>query len=501
MADPRQTNPYVIDTTLDMSATTKALAFETRGYASMGIQLSDVTTGTIQVEETNVIPADSVNADWVIVTGKKALTDGSTVVHAVNLLLEYPINARYARIRPLTTEVATARIRVHLSDSVRSAGGGGGGGGPVTITDGSLTATIRDTGASDSLNVSIVDASGNQITSFGGSGLADLTIASTSVTSATTIFTQDCTGYSQIAVQVTSAGTTCTVTYEQSNNNVTFIACTGQDIVATTGVPVSATSTVGIRQFAITARYFRARVSTYTSGTVTALAYLRAQSVNPIGGIGVQAVIASGTVTTVSTLTSITNWGNIVDNTAFVDGTTRLSPNGYIYDEVAGTALTENDAAAARININRAQVQAIEDGVTRGRYATVTVENGLATATVASATGGYTPGKLISAATTNATSVKASAGTVGYITASNVNAAARYLKIYNKASAPTVGTDVPVHTFLIPGNTAGAGTNIPLPAQGTALSTGFAFAITTGVADADTGAVAANEIVINYGYK
>jgi hypothetical protein len=36
------------------------------------------------------------------------------------------------------------------------------------ITDGTLTATVRDTGTSDSLNVAIVDGSGNQVTSFGG---------------------------------------------------------------------------------------------------------------------------------------------------------------------------------------------------------------------------------------------------------------------------------------------------------------------------------------------
>lgn len=40
--------------------------------------------------------------------------------------------------------------------------------GQVKITDGTLTATVRDTGTSDSLNVAIVDGSGNQITSFGG---------------------------------------------------------------------------------------------------------------------------------------------------------------------------------------------------------------------------------------------------------------------------------------------------------------------------------------------
>jgi len=39
---------------------------------------------------------------------------------------------------------------------------------PAKLTDGTLTATIRNTGSDDSLNVAIVDASGNQITSFGG---------------------------------------------------------------------------------------------------------------------------------------------------------------------------------------------------------------------------------------------------------------------------------------------------------------------------------------------
>lgn len=49
--------------------------------------------------------------------------------------------------------------------------------GRVKITDGSLVASVRDTGSSDSLNVAIVDASGNQITSFGSSSV-DVTNAS-----------------------------------------------------------------------------------------------------------------------------------------------------------------------------------------------------------------------------------------------------------------------------------------------------------------------------------
>jgi len=119
---------------------------------------------------------------------------------------------------------------------------------------------------------------------------------------------------------------------------------------------------------------------------------------------------------------------------------------------------------------------------------------------IAATTGGATAYKLVSAATTNATNVKASAGTVYMITASNVNAAVRYLKFYNKASAPTVGTDTPVFTFAIPGNTAGAGTNIPLPAMGVNFGTGISFATTTEATDAGTTGVAISEIVINIAY-
>ena len=43
-----------------------------------------------------------------------------------------------------------------------------GGTDEVKITDGTETATVRDTGTNDSLNVAINDASGNQVTSFGG---------------------------------------------------------------------------------------------------------------------------------------------------------------------------------------------------------------------------------------------------------------------------------------------------------------------------------------------
>ena len=107
--------------------------------------------------------------------------------------------------------------------------------------------------------------------------------------------------------------------------------------------------------------------------------------------------------------------------------------------------------------------------------------------------------RLISAASTNATSVKGSGGTLHSLLAVNINAAVRYLKLYNKATAPTVGTDTPVLTLAIPGNTAGAGFALSFD-PGIDFSLGIGLALTTGVADADTAAVAANDITVNGSY-
>lgn len=80
--------------------------------------------------------------------------------------------------------------------------------------------------------------------------------------------------------------------------------------------------------------------------------------------IGAGSVGITGTATTQDT-------SSLVDNAGFTDGTSRVLPPGYVFDEVAGTALTENDIAAARIDAKRAQVLVLEDATTRGQRAAV----------------------------------------------------------------------------------------------------------------------------------
>lgn len=107
--------------------------------------------------------------------------------------------------------------------------------------------------------------------------------------------------------------------------------------------------------------------------------------------------------------------------------------------------------------------------------------------------------RLISAATTNATLVKAAKGQVYGWHFSTIDATPVYVKIYDLAVAPTVGTSVPKLTIMVPGNAAGAVSEVSFD-QGIEFLNGISFATTTGVADADTGAVAAAEVVINLLY-
>jgi len=97
--------------------------------------------------------------------------------------------------------------------------------------------------------------------------------------------------------------------------------------------------------------------------------------------------------------------------------------------------------------------------------------------------------------------IKASAGQIYWIHAMNMVATARYLKFYNATAANvTVGTTTPVLTFPIPANsTTGAGFVFNVP-QGIPFGTAISVACTTGVADADTGAPGANDVIINIGY-
>jgi hypothetical protein len=114
--------------------------------------------------------------------------------------------------------------------------------------------------------------------------------------------------------------------------------------------------------------------------------------------------------------------------------------------------------------------------------------------------GGTTPYSYIAAASANQDSqniTTAASQLYGVCLYNNV-ASARYVKIYDKATGPTSG-DTPKLRFILNG-TQGAGSCRDFT-NGVAFANGIAIRITTGIADSDTGAATANDVIVNAEYK
>ena len=193
------------------------------------------------------------------------------------------------------------------------------------------------------------------------------------VTSAAVLFTTSMLNYESITIQVTSAGTSCTVTYEVSEDGVNWQTTSG---LTTSNVGASAntlTSTTAlILQFPRKASFFRARVSTYGSGTVSVVGTLSKAPVAQLGltyigggispeggGVGTSP-LAMGLECRTSSKTSVTN-GTLVRPIATTDGRliTRLNSipeNEWVYAAASG-GITNTTTAATLVAAQAAGVR------------------------------------------------------------------------------------------------------------------------------------------------
>ncbi len=227
--------------------------------------------------------------------------------------------------------------------------------GKVRLTDGTTDGEIVPLAGYNAQAVAIVDGSGNQISSFGGG-----------------------TEYTEGDTDASITGSA--ILWEDTSDTLRAVS-------AAKPLPVDVkNSTLTVIQG--TATNLKVQAENYVGGTVVSNA-------NPVpisdagGNISIDdggnVITVDGTIAFSNTTIAVTNAGTfatqesqiLADNAGFTDGTTKVFAAGYIYDEIAGTALTENDVAAARINVNRGLVNVIEDGTTRGRYATVTASNAI----------------------------------------------------------------------------------------------------------------------------
>lgn len=158
-----------------------------------------------------------------------------------------------------------------------------------------------------------------------------------------------------------------TVVFEATNDATpTWIAVQALSVGASSLV----SSTTGNGTFVIPCAGYtqvRIRATAFSSGTLFVTSNASAlsnvvQAISPAGLLALDATLVAQSV---------------VDNAPFTDGTTRVVPAGFIFDETAGAALTENDAGAARVNANRAQIVTLEDGTTRGQRAAINASGAL----------------------------------------------------------------------------------------------------------------------------
>jgi len=178
---------------------------------------------------------------------------------------------------------------------------------------------------------------------------------------ATVLFTTSMLNYESITVQVTSAGTNCIITYETSDDNSNWYSIGGM-IVTNTGQNVFTTTSTNVAfyQFPRKGLYFRARVSTYGSGTVSVVGTLskvpvQQSSITYIlgsvteGGALISNVVPTGIEARTSSKTSVNNATN-TRPIATVDGRqiTRLNSipeNEWQYAAASGGIVNTSDVA------------------------------------------------------------------------------------------------------------------------------------------------------------
>lgn len=322
---------------------------------------------------------------------------------------------------------------------------------------------------------------------------ADLAATTGTITANGQTVSCDVTKASNVCLFVTGTFSTVNLTFEASIDGgtnwfaVQMVRSNANTVELTTG-NLSAAPAYSWECSVNAYTHFRVRATAYTSGTQNVRILPGVYATEPVIATQTTPVtVSSGTVTTV---TNITNQGHLADNAAFTDGTTRLMMAGYIFDETAGTALTENDGAAARVDNKRAQVHVIEDATTRGQRLAVNAAGAAAVNHVAATAGGATMARIKTGASNNLTSVKASAGQVYGYHLFNRTAGELFVKLYNKASAPVVASDTPVYTIPLPPY-GGVALTFPM---GIAFGTGIAYAIVGGVADTNNTNTAADDV-------
>lgn len=199
----------------------------------------------------------------------------------------------------------------------------------------------------------------------------DSAVFTASATSASVLFTANMTNWRSVLLQVTSAGSSCTVTYECSNDQSGWYSVLGNVTTYGTsttlgGVVANSTTTATQIQFPKRAKYFRARVSVYGSGTVSVAYALSLEdapspAVATIWGQAAEGSSLGGNPVTIgvecrtSTKTAVSS-GQVVRPIGTTDGRIVVRPHSvpeleWSYAAAAGGILNTTTAVTIKSNV------------------------------------------------------------------------------------------------------------------------------------------------------
>jgi hypothetical protein len=166
----------------------------------------------------------------------------------------------------------------------------------------------------------------------------------------------------------------------------------------------------------------------------------------------------------------------IVDDAAFTPATTPVLMVGFFADEASTDSVTEGDGGAARMTLDRKVIVTPQPHTAGGLsvFRSLDLDE-------------------------SEEDVKTSAGCLYKLRIANLAATTRYVKLYNDTAANVVvGSATPIDTIVVP---AAAVLTENFGGLGLTFDTALSMAATTALADADTGAPSANDVVVSAYYK
>jgi hypothetical protein len=484
-----------------------------QGAGTLGLQVTGTFTGTIVVE----CSIDNSNYQAIRITPTNSTT-AATSLTSTGVWTGAVAGCRRIRARSTawTSGTATVVLLGTTTGGGASSGAAGGGAnaaasatGSTVPADASYTGInvggnlIGVTGVSAGSHrapaVAIVDSSGNQISSFGGSGGTSVAedVASANADLGTPAFAR------RTATPANTSGADGDYESLQMSAGRLWVSA-----VVDSALPTGANVIGGVTQSGTWN-------INHVSGTITLPtgASSAANQTTIIGHLdGVETTLTSIEVATEAAQNSLANIETnlsadaIYDNVALTTGPQTMLR----FDDASVGTVTEGNSVSWRGSANGVgYIQIRDPSNERGANVTaaneLSVELGAGSALAgrvqldAQTANGADTFNVASAASTNSTNVKASAGNVYGITLINTTATLYYLRLYNTASAPTCSSATGyVTTIPVPASTSGAGVTVSLPV-GISFSTGISYCLTGGPTSTDnTNAAVGVYGMVNY---